>query len=296
MMDRLEWWGDRLGVEVAVRHGDTTRYERSKQADDPPDVLITTPESLQAILTGSKMRVALEDVAHVVIDEVHELASAKRGAQLTVGLERLRRVAGPFQRIGLSATVGTPEEVGKFLVGSGKRDPDHPGDREFEIVEVAAGTRTDVRVLDPPITDRDTTLAGELAVDETTASHVRTIREIVADHESTLIFVNTRQTAEALGSRFKTLGGRRRREVSTIPLRSRSTTARSRRTCGSTLRTGSSRASSTASSAPPRWNSASTWGASTTWCSTGVRARLPAYSNGSGAPDTAAIWSPRAPS
>ena len=210
MMDRLEWWGDRLGVEVAVRHGDTTQYERSKQADDPPDVLITTPESLQAILTGSKMRVGLEDVAHVVIDEVHELASAKRGAQLTVGLERLRRVAGAFQRVGLSATVGTPEEVGKFLVGSGKRDPDRPGDREFEIVEVAAGTRTDVRVLDPPITDRDATLAGELAVDETTASHVRTIREIVAAHESTLIFVNTRQTAEALGSRFKTLAERER--------------------------------------------------------------------------------------
>lgn len=205
MMDRLEWWGDRLDVEVAVRHGDTTQYERSKQADDPPDVLITTPESLQAILTGSKMRVALEDVEHVVIDEVHELASAKRGAQLTVGLERLRRVSGAFQRIGLSATVGSPEEVGKFLVGCGRRDPDREGDREFETVEVAAGTRTDVRVLDPEITDRDSRLAGELATDETTASHVRTIREVVADHESTLVFVNTRQTAEALGSRFKTL-------------------------------------------------------------------------------------------
>ncbi|QWC19369.1 DEAD/DEAH box helicase [Halorubrum sp. 2020YC2] len=210
MMDRLEWWGDRLDVEVAVRHGDTTQYERSKQADDPPDVLITTPESLQAVLTGSKMRVALEDVAHVVIDEVHELASAKRGAQLTVGMERLRRVAGPFQRVGLSATVGDPEEVGRFLVGTGKRDPDRPGDRGFETVEVAAGTRTDVRVLDPEITDRDATLAGELAVDETTASHVRTIRGIVADHESTLIFVNTRQTAEALGSRFKTLAEKER--------------------------------------------------------------------------------------
>jgi ATP-dependent Lhr-like helicase len=205
MMDRLEWWGETLGVEVAVRHGDTTRYERSKQADDPPDVLITTPESLQAILTGSKMRAALEDVAHVVVDEVHELAAAKRGAQLTVGLERLRRVAGPVQRIGLSATVGDPEEVGRFLVGTGARDPDRPGDRDFETVEVAAGTRTDVRVLDPAITDADTRLAGELAVDETTASHVRTIREIVAENESTLIFVNTRQTAEALGSRFKTL-------------------------------------------------------------------------------------------
>ncbi|GAA0723573.1 ATP-dependent Lhr-like helicase [Halorubrum trapanicum] len=214
MMDRLEWWGDRLGVEVAVRHGDTTQYERSKQADDPPDVLITTPESLQAILTGSKMRAALEDVAHVVIDEVHELASAKRGVQLTVGMERLRRVAGPFQRVGLSATVGDPEEVGRFLVGTGKRDPDRPGDRAFETVEVAAGTRTDVRVLDPEITDRDTTLAGELAVDETTASHVRTIREIVAENESTLIFVNTRQTAEALGSRFKTLAEKEREAAS----------------------------------------------------------------------------------
>ena len=210
MMDRLEWWGDRLDVEVAVRHGDTTRYERSKQADDPPDVLITTPETLQAILTGSKMRAALADVDHVVVDEVHELASAKRGAQLTVGLERLRRVAGPFQRIGLSATVGSPEEVGRFLVGCGRRDPDREGDREFAVVEVDAGTRTDVRVLDPAITDRDARLAGELAVDETVASHVRTIRELVADHESTLIFVNTRQTAEALGSRFKTLAERDR--------------------------------------------------------------------------------------
>ena len=205
MMDRLEWWGDRLDVEVAVRHGDTTQYERSKQAEDPPDVLITTPESLQAILTGSRMRVALADVDHVVVDEIHELASAKRGAQLTVGLERLRRVAGPFQRVGLSATVGSPDEVGRFLVGTGRRDRDREGDREFDTVSVAAGTRTDVRVVDPEITDRDARLAGKLATDETVASHVRTIRELVRANESTLIFVNTRQTAEALGSRFKTL-------------------------------------------------------------------------------------------
>ncbi|MFC6772290.1 helicase-related protein, partial [Halorubrum pallidum] len=87
---------------------------------------------------------------------------------------------------------------------------DREGDRAFETVEVAVGSRTDVRVLDPEITDRDATLAGELATDETTASHVRTIREIVDEHDSTLIFVNTRQTAEALGSRFKALTERER--------------------------------------------------------------------------------------
>ncbi|MFB6234735.1 MAG: DEAD/DEAH box helicase [Halopenitus sp.] len=205
MMDRLEWWGDYLDVEVAVRHGDTTQYERSQQAEDPPDVLITTPESLQAILTGSKMSQTLEDVAHVVVDEVHELASAKRGAQLTVGLERLREVAGPYQRIGLSATVGSPEEVGEFLVGSGKRDPNREGDRDFEIVEVDAGTRTDFEVIHPEITDADDRISGELAATEQVASHVRTISDIVEENESTLIFVNTRQTAEGLGSRFKTI-------------------------------------------------------------------------------------------
>ncbi|WP_410764849.1 DEAD/DEAH box helicase [Haloferax sp. DFSO60] len=196
MRQRLDWWGEVLEIDIQVRHGDTTQYQRQKQANDPPDVLVTTPETLQAMLTGKKLRKALSDVHHVVVDEVHELASAKRGAQLTIGLERLHELAGSFQRIGLSATVGSPEEVGKFLTG----------DRPFDIVEVDVDNRVEFDVVRPEVTKEDERLAGKLATDPEIASHVRTIRDIVNTHESVLVFVNTRQTAEALGSRFKKLG------------------------------------------------------------------------------------------
>ncbi|WP_126665024.1 DEAD/DEAH box helicase [Haloterrigena salifodinae] len=195
MRERLEWWGEYLDLEVDVRHGDTTQYQRGKQAENPPDVLVTTPETVQAMLTGERLREALQDVSHVVIDEVHELAASKRGAQLAIGLERLHDLAGDMQRIGLSATVGDPGEVGQFLTGG----------RPCEIREIDVGSNVDVAVRNPEITDEDERLAGELMTEPDTASHVRLIRDIVAENESSLIFVNTRQTAEALGSRFNEL-------------------------------------------------------------------------------------------
>ncbi|MEF8892615.1 DEAD/DEAH box helicase [Halodesulfurarchaeum sp.] len=196
MRDRLEWWGDVLDLNVQVRHGDTTQYQRGKQADDPPDVLVTTPETVQAMLTGSKLREGLADVDYVVVDEVHELAAAKRGAQLTIALERLRNVAGPIQRVGLSATVGDPGEVGKFLTG----------ERGCEIVSVDVASKIDVEVVQPEITESDHELASKAMTTPAVASHLRYITNIVESQDSTLIFVNTRQTAEALGSRFKEMG------------------------------------------------------------------------------------------
>jgi ATP-dependent Lhr-like helicase len=195
MRERLEWWGGNLDLDIDVRHGDTTDYQRRQQARNPPDILVTTPETLQAMLTGEKLRQALSTVEHVVIDEIHELASSKRGAQLAVGLERLREVAGPFRRIGLSATVGDPGEIGRFLAGGG--DP--------ALIEVDAGSRLDLTVTRPAVTDADERLATDLVCEPEVASHVRAIRELVEGHDSTLIFVNTRQTAEAMGSRFKSI-------------------------------------------------------------------------------------------
>jgi len=121
LLERLEWWCNNLDIKLAVRHGDTETKERTRQARSPPDILITTPETLQAILPGWLMRQHLRHVRWVIIDEVHEMADSKRGSQLSLALERLRWVVGKdFQMIGLSATIGSPEKVAQFLVGNSK--------------------------------------------------------------------------------------------------------------------------------------------------------------------------------
>ena len=194
MLRRMTFFADRLGVRVAVRHGDTTPRERAAITRHPPDILITTPETFQILFTGRKLREHLKSVRWVVIDEIHELASDERGAQLAVGLERLRALTGrEFQRIGLSATVGTPEEVGSFLGGVG---------RPVEVIRVRIPKGLQIRVEMPSPAKGDSEIAERLRVQPGQATALRRCYDLIKEHQSTLFFVNTRDTAEFLSSRL----------------------------------------------------------------------------------------------
>ena len=197
LLSRLEWWGEKLGIRIAVRHGDTTQYQRRKQALSPPEMLITTPETLQAILPAPVMRRHLKAVRYVVVDEVHELAESKRGAQLSVALERLRELTQhDFQRIGISATVGSPERVARFLCSHS----------QVEIVKVSAAKEMEISVEYPKPKKEDREVAERLLTSIAAAARLRRMRELIAQHRHALIFVNTREMAEILASRFRVIG------------------------------------------------------------------------------------------
>jgi ATP-dependent Lhr-like helicase len=201
MLRRTFDWGKHLGISVAVRHGDTSKSERVKQARSPPDMLITTPETLQILFTGKRLRKHLSSVRSVVIDEVHELASDERGAQLAVGLERLleitRQAGHEYQRIGLSATVGLPREVARYLGGKEKTLF-----RPVEILEVDVTKHIDIRVEMPSIKKDDYPLAERLSIEPISVALLRRCKELIDEHTSTLLFINTRDGAEILASRF----------------------------------------------------------------------------------------------
>ncbi|MEM2889954.1 MAG: DEAD/DEAH box helicase [Candidatus Hadarchaeum sp.] len=196
MLGRLTKICESLGITVTVRHGDTPAGERQRQKMEPPKMLITTPETLQAILPGKIIGKHLKSVRWVIIDEIHELATDKRGVQLAVGLERLSEIAGNFQRIGLSATVGSKNEIAKFLVGS---------DRPVEILDASMDKKIKIRIESPLPSKNDVELAERLCVDPAMASRLRRLHELINKYGPVLIFVNTRETAETLGSRLKLL-------------------------------------------------------------------------------------------
>jgi ATP-dependent Lhr-like helicase len=197
ILKRMEEIAQELGIRMSVRHGDTTSYERMKQLRDPPSLLITTPETLQAILPARKMGKHLKCLRFVVVDEIHELVTDERGTQLSLAIERLREITNKnFQRIGLSATIGSVQEVAKFLGGANE---------EVSIISAneERGFQTNVEAAPP--TPEDAELSKKLRVSEEVVAKLRRIKELIEEHGSVLIFVNTREMSEILGSRLSLL-------------------------------------------------------------------------------------------
>src|SRR5438128_978275 len=198
LLRRLEEMGKDLDIKIQVRHGDTPISARSRQAKSPPDVMITTPETLQAILIGKRMKEHLRSVRWVVVDEVHELATDERGVQLSFALERLTELTGvEFQRIGLSATIGEPERIGRFLVGTGRRVTVLRSDE-------TRGLQISVRSVHASSGDQKESI--NLGLPASTVSRARMILGIIQSHKSTLVFTNTREHAEALAAQIQAIG------------------------------------------------------------------------------------------
>jgi ATP-dependent helicase Lhr and Lhr-like helicase len=178
-------------IRVAVRTGDTAAAERAAMLKHPPDILITTPESLYLLVTAERSRSMLRSTTTVIVDEIHAVASNKRGSHLALTLERLAHVADePVQRVGLSATQRPIETVARLLVGSGPDRDDAGGTPRCAIVN--SGHR---RELDLALELPDDEL-GAIATTGQMAQILDLIAGHVSSHRTTLVFVNTRSMAE----------------------------------------------------------------------------------------------------
>ena len=214
---------ERLGLEapevsLAVRSGDTPASERRAFARTPTDVLITTPESLFLMLTSSA-REALAGVETVIVDEIHALAGTKRGAHLALSLERLDALLdSPAQRIGLSATVRPVEEVGRYLTGGRPVEIVRPESTKTWQLDVVVPV-ADLTELGEPTGD----LSGAAAGEERRASiwpHVEErVVDLVTEHRTTLVFVNSRRVAERLTGRLNEIHAERLDEAGPAPER-----------------------------------------------------------------------------
>ena len=214
-------------VSVGTRTGDTPASERRDLVKRPPDILVTTPESLYLLLT-SQARGILAGVEAVIVDEIHAMAGTKRGAHLALSMERLEKVVrdaghAPPQRIGLSATQRPLEEVAKFLGGrvcdaGGRWQP-----RPVRIVDTGVRKTLDLQIVIPvedmselgkPVlgADGEAVLMGAAAGDPEVRSSIwpaiyPQLLELIRAHTSTLVFVNSRRLAERLAAKLNELAG-----------------------------------------------------------------------------------------
>ncbi len=180
-------------VRVRVRTGDTAAAERTRMVKKPPHIFVTTPESLYILLTSEGGRSILRTVKTVIVDEIHAIAGDKRGSHLALSLERLEALTpAPPQRIGLSATQKPVEQVAHLLVGT---------DRDCEIVDVGHRRELDLGI-EIPGSPLETVCSND-----TWAEIIRRMAELIGEHRTTLVFVNTRKLAERLAARLTEILG-----------------------------------------------------------------------------------------
>ena len=214
-LEEIRGKADELGYDVpevrsAVRTGDTTDAEKAEMRDKPPHILITTPESLGIILSSPKFRENLRQTEYMITDEIHSLSENKRGVHLSLSMERLEDIAeNDITRIGLSATQAPIKDIASYLVGFDAEEETWEEETEYEtvemaeeasdedfdsrgckIVDVAASKEIDIETISPV---RDLIYTPGKEVQE--AMYDR-IHNLIQDHESTIIFTNTRSATE----------------------------------------------------------------------------------------------------
>ncbi|HZW51418.1 MAG TPA: DEAD/DEAH box helicase, partial [Rudaea sp.] len=183
-----------VDIRASVRTGDTPQSERDAMKRRPPHIVVTTPESLYILLGSESGRAMLASTRSVIVDEIHALAPSKRGAHLALSLERLESLCGqPLTRIGLSATQKPIAEVARFLTGA--KDV-------CEIVDVGHTRERDLAIELPP-----SPLSAVMSGDVWTQVYAR-LAELITQHRTTLVFVNTRRMAERVARHLSELLGK----------------------------------------------------------------------------------------
>ncbi len=173
-----------LPIKIETRTGDTPQHKRQRQKIDPPDILLTTPEQISLLLANGQAELFFKDLKYIIFDELHSLVTSKRGHLLALALSRLRRHAPDLQTIGLSATVANPEDLQRWLVGQKN------GEELSEKIVVEGGAKPNITILQ---TDERIPWSGHSA-----RYAMGNVYEQIKEHQTTLLFVNTRSQAELL--------------------------------------------------------------------------------------------------
>ncbi len=184
--------GKKFGIRIATRTGDTTAYEKSKMLKQTPHLLITTPESLAIMINSPKFKEKLSKIQWLLVDEIHSLAENKRGVHLSLTIGRLQQLSPGLTRVGLSATIAPLEEIAKYLVG-------YRADQERDccIADVQFAKMMDLKVICPV----DSLLESDYLLKH--QQMYQAIHDLIQQHQTTVIFTNTRSATERVVHNLK---------------------------------------------------------------------------------------------